>query len=156
MGALGDAKLPPLPPTRREVEENNRIAEEKARQKEADAKRFEKVPSATVRATPTIPIHPYQITAKSTPTLPTRESQVVEREAIPKMPPRPSVPPRVPSRPKSSNCQVEEAPQPARRLPPPSQATKSILSMGFGNKQKETPNPAPTPAPTLPTSRSGP
>ena len=166
--ALGDAKLPPLPPTRREVEEKNRIAkekeveekariaEEKARQKEADAKRFEKVPSVTVRATPTIPIRPYQITAKSTPTLPTRESQVVEREAIPKMPPRPSVPPRVPSRPKSSNCQVEEAPQPARRLPPPSQATKSILSMGFGNKQKETPNPAPTPAPTLPTSRSGP
>ncbi|KAH7312798.1 hypothetical protein BKA65DRAFT_146798 [Rhexocercosporidium sp. MPI-PUGE-AT-0058] len=166
--ALGEAKLPPLPPTKREVEEKNRIAkekeaqekarvaEEKAKQKEADAKRLEKVPSVTVRATPTVPIRPYQMTAKSTPTLPTRVNHDVERDLAPQMPPRPNGPPRIPSPPRSSNSQVEEAPpQPVRKLPPPS-ATKSILSMGFGNKQKETPNPAPTPAPTLPTSRPGP
>ncbi|KAL2060803.1 hypothetical protein VTL71DRAFT_8855 [Oculimacula yallundae] len=167
--ALGEAKLPPLPPSRRETEEKNRIAkerdaqekarvaEDKARQKEADARRMEKVPSINVRATPAVPTRPHQITAKSTPELPTRDNRMVERDLAPKMPPRPNDPPSVPSRPRSRNSHVDDAPsQPARRLPPPSAATKSILSMGFGNKQKETPNPAPTPAPTLPTTRPGP
>ncbi|CZT09995.1 related to protein disulfide-isomerase precursor [Rhynchosporium agropyri] len=160
--ALGEAKLPSLPPTRRETEEKNRIAkerdneeksrvaEEKARQREEDARRTGKT---NVRATPVVPVRPHQITAKSTPELPMRGNRLLE---VPKLPSRPSGPPRIPSR-SCSNGQVDDTPpQAARRLPPPSAATKSILQMGFGNKQKETPNPAPTPAPILPTSRPSP
>ena len=120
--ALGEAKLPPLPPSRRELDEKAKAT---------------KVPLVTIKSAPTVPL---------------RQPPIIDRDVAPKMPPRPSGPPRMPLRPTSNNNLVEEEeapPQPPRRLPPPN-ATKSILSMGFGNKQpsKETPNPAPRPTPT--------
>ena len=122
---LDQAKLPPLPPTRRELEEK-----------------------ANTTKTPLISV-------KSAPTVPIREPPVVERDLIPKMPPRPSGPPKMPSRSASRNNLVEEAQapaQPPRKLPPPATA-RNPLTMGFNNKPKpatetETPNPPPRPVPT--------
>lgn len=122
---LDMAKLPPLPPSRRELEQ--RKLEEEA------------------RAPPKIPL----ISVKSAPNVPIRPPPPVDRDSQPpKMPPRPGGPPRMPARPTSRNSTEEEtAPrQPPRRLPPPSMA-RSALSLGFNNK--ETPNPAPAPAPTF-------
>lgn len=149
---LHEAKLPPLPPTRRELEE-------KAKANKAPL-----------------------VTAKSESKI-TKEPPVVERNLAPKMPPRPSGPPRIPSRPVSRNNLAEEArppppprrptddvrppqpprrpteePEPAqvpRRLPPPTTATRNILNMGFNNKT-ETPNPAPRPTPTTYARPTGP
>ncbi|RDL35856.1 Cysteine proteinase [Venustampulla echinocandica] len=120
---LDMAKLPPLPPSRRELEQ--RKAEEEAR-------------------APKIPL----ISVKSAPNVPLRPPPPVDRDQPPKMPPRPGGSPRMPPRPTSrNNTEEEKAPkQPPRRLPPPAIA-RSALSMGFGNK--ETPNPAPRPTPTF-------
>jgi protein disulfide-isomerase-like protein len=134
--ALGEAKLPPLPPTRRELEEKAAMA------KAAKA-----------------PL----VSTKSAPVLPIRQPPVVDRDLAPKMPPRPSGPPKMPDRPANKNQSEENVPsQPPRKLPPTG-PTRSILTMGFGNKinevpppasrpsfnnSNETPNPAPRPAPT--------
>lgn len=118
---LDQTKLPPLPPTRREREAKE--AEERANP-------------------PKTPL----ISMKSAPNVPIRPPPAVDRDLAPKMPPRPNGLPRIPSR---SNLQEEQPPtQPPRRLPPPS-AARSALTMGFGNKSNETPNPAPSPVPTL-------
>lgn len=150
--ALGDTKLPPLPPTKRELEERakaNRELEDRRAKKELEER-------AAVNNWPLVK-------TKSAPAVQLRAPPVVERDlppqmpARPKMPPRPSTrssdeepppqPPRAPARPRN-----DEAPAP-RRLPPPA---RSILSMGFGNKttepvtrpNAETPNPGPRPVPT--------
>lgn len=123
---LEQAKLPPLPPTRREREAA-----------EADAKeKIAKIPLVTVKSAPNI-----------------LEQPPVDRDLPPKMPPRPSGPPRMPLRPTGGHLAEEEQPppQPPRRLPPPTVA-RSALSMGFGQGKStpssETPNPAPQPTPT--------
>ncbi|KAI9054810.1 hypothetical protein LZ554_001955 [Drepanopeziza brunnea f. sp. 'monogermtubi'] len=168
---LGEAKLPPLPPTKREREETDRVAkreiserrvrdkEAEATRRQADVSRFEKVPLVKVRSAPVVPIRPQNATARSAPSLPVREILPKAEDAAPRMPPRSSGPPKLPERPTNGNGDyaVGETPQPqpVRRLPPPSAATKSILQMGFRNKQKETPN-IETPAPRLPGSRPGP
>lgn len=136
--ALGEAKLPPLPPSRRELEEKAR-----------DAKAM-KVPLVTVKSAPTIPIRqPPVVERDLVPKMPPRP---VDRDLAPKMPPRPRGLPRIPSRSASKGNLADEdnAPaQPPRRLPPPA-AAKSILSLGFNNKaSNETPNPTPRPAPTF-------
>lgn len=124
--ALGEAKLPPLPPTRRERE------------------------AAQAAQAATAPL----VKTKSAPVVPIRAPPVVERDVMPKMPPRPTGVPKVPSRPVNTitnNIAEDEVhhPQPQRRLPPPA-AQRSILSMGFGNKASEVPPPIPAsrPAPT--------
>ena len=116
---LEHAKLPPLPPTRREREEAEKLA---------NAKR---APLVTTKSAPNG----------------IREPPVVERDLAPKVPARPSlpsrpgVPPRVPSRP--NDAEESRPVQPPRRLPPPAAATRNALSMGFNNKKKETPTPIP-------------
>ena len=139
--ALGDAKLPPLPPTKREREETARI-EEQARAAEALYSE-KKAPLLSTKSAPNVLRPP-----------------VVDRDVAPRMPPRPSGSPRMPSRtgedvppPQPPRRPVEDVPpaQPPRKLPPP--AARSILSMGFNNK-RETPNPGPLPTPTI--SRSAP
>ncbi|KAG9230357.1 hypothetical protein BJ875DRAFT_158490 [Amylocarpus encephaloides] len=120
--ALDMAKLPPLPPTKRELEQ----------------RRFEE----QVRS-PKVPL----VSAKSAPSIPLRQPPTIDRDMVPKMPPRPSGPPKLPTRAESRDEQPP--PQPQRRLPPPAAATRSILAMGFGNKSGETPNPGPRPAPTF-------
>ncbi|TVY40921.1 Protein disulfide-isomerase [Lachnellula subtilissima] len=125
--ALNQAKLPPLPPSRRERE-----------QAEAEERRNPpKVPLTSIKSSPNIPI---------------RQPPVVDRDLPPKMPPRPSGPPRMPSRPTNfDNVQEEEEKppqQPPRRLPPPN-STRSALSMGFSNRSNETPNPGLRPTPTF-------
>ncbi|KAK4158112.1 hypothetical protein C8A00DRAFT_11135 [Chaetomidium leptoderma] len=106
---LEQAKLPPLPPTRREL----------------DAKANE--------------------AANNTPSLPPR--RIAEA-------PRPSLPPRLPSRPANSPAVVlPEQPSPAlpaRRLPPPpaSFRPKSALESGFNSgARKASPPPVPPPIP---------
>lgn len=123
--SLDQAKLPPLPPTRREREA--REAEEKA---------------ANAKKTPLI-------SAKSTPNIPLRQPPPVDRDLVPKIPPRPAASPKMPPRPNGGVAQIEPPPpaEARRRLPPPTTA-RSVLSMGFGNKPTETPNPTPRPAPT--------
>ncbi|ESZ95439.1 hypothetical protein SBOR_4180 [Sclerotinia borealis F-4128] len=116
---LDMAKLPPLPPSRRELQEKARL-EQKA-----------KMPLVSTRSDPIVSKRP----------------TVVDREMPPKMPPRPSGPPKVPSRPVENAEEEKQIALPTRRLPPPS-ATRSALSIGFGNKSTETPNPALRPAPT--------
>lgn len=76
-----------------------------------------------------------------------KQASVVDRDMPPKMPPRPSGPPQLPSR--STTITEEEKPitLPSRRLPPPS-VTRSALSLGFGNKATEIPNSAARQAPT--------
>ncbi|KAH8889668.1 hypothetical protein GQ53DRAFT_747882 [Thozetella sp. PMI_491] len=118
--ALGEAKLPPLPPSRRDLEAK---AKEAAEQEAiAQAKR-----------------------AVVPPPRPTPSSRASE-------PARPSLPPRLPSRPvKSPSVQgsEERAPAlPSRRLPPPPSAfqAKSALESGFGARPKPTDN-APPPVP---------
>lgn len=117
--ALDQAKLPPLPPSLRE--QAKRKAEEEARTK---------VPMQTVKSSPDVPL---------------RGPPPVDRDQGPKMPPRPTGPPKMPSR---NNLRDQSPPQqPQRRLPPPA-TTRSALTMGFGqNAGGETPNPAPRPAP---------
>ncbi|PMD21356.1 hypothetical protein NA56DRAFT_125376 [Hyaloscypha hepaticicola] len=123
--ALGEAKLPPLPPTRREREA-------------AQAAQAAKAPLVSTKSAPTVPL---------------RAPPVLDRDLVPKMPPRPTGQPKLPSRPlrESTNNIAEDEvhhPQPQRRIPPPT-AQRSILSMGFSNKtSNETPVPAPRPAPT--------
>ncbi|KAK6585044.1 hypothetical protein PZA11_001771 [Diplocarpon coronariae] len=165
--ALGDAKLPPLPPTKRELEEKARVAKGKdsdrrAREKEArarsqgEASKLDKVPLIEVRSVPTVPIRPRNAAARSLPCLPAREAPVREKDLAPRVPPRPNEPREMPDRPRSSHSEAEipPPPQPARRSPPPSTATRSILQMGFGSKQTETPD-AVAPAPRLSVTRSG-
>ncbi|PBP24767.1 transglutaminase-like superfamily protein [Diplocarpon rosae] len=165
--ALGDATLPPLPPTKRELEEKAKIAKakdstRKLREKESqtqlkdEASRFEKVALVKVRSVPEVSIRPRNCAARSLPSLPARESSLVEKVMAPRMPPRPNGPPGLPERPRSRNSQAESIPppHPARRLPPPSTAARSILQMGFGNRQTETPNEV-APAPRLPVTRPG-
>lgn len=109
------AKLPPLPPTRRELE---------AKAKEAAEKEA----------------------ANAAPSLPAR--RIAD-------PPRPSLPPRIPSRPTNSpEVVLTEDPSPAlpaRRLPPPPSSfrPKSGLESGFGSGPPRPPLPsaAPTPPP---------
>lgn len=146
---LGEGKLPPLPPSKRELEEKARIAnaEKKDLEDRAKAARADAPPLVSTRSAPIVPMRP---------------PPAVERDAAPKMPARPSIPPRMPSRPMiRNNIQTPEAvppPQLARRLPPVA-ARKSILDMGFGNKpteprpatqaqNTESPFSAPRPAPT--------
>ncbi|KAK0742194.1 hypothetical protein B0T21DRAFT_346025 [Apiosordaria backusii] len=111
---LEQAKLPPLPPTRRELE---------AKAKDE---------------------------AANIPPLPRRVTEPPPR-AIPELPTtRPSLPPRLPSRPAKSN----EAPSPAlpaRRLPPPPSSyktPKSALELGFSSGKPKPPSEdAPPPIP---------
>lgn len=63
------------------------------------------------------------------------------------MPPRPGGPPQIPSRPLTKVERENTVALPPRRLPPLT-TTRSALSLGFGNKLTETPNPAPKSAPT--------
>ncbi|CZR67064.1 related to protein disulfide-isomerase precursor [Phialocephala subalpina] len=132
--ALGDAKLPPLPPTKREREE--KAAAEKAARDEKNA--IDKAAREAARQ----PL----VTTKSAPVLPSRQP-AADRDGPPKMPPRPSGPPKMPDRPVNGRNQTEENVPAQRRLPPPAQ-TRSILSMGFGNKAKEDPTPTPGPRPS--------
>ncbi|TAQ91456.1 hypothetical protein B7494_g144 [Chlorociboria aeruginascens] len=116
---LDQAKLPPLPPTRRERE-----------QKEAEEEQA-KAPRMAL------------VSMKSESNL--RALSVVDRDMAPRMPPRP----RMPERPVGKNEEVERPPaQPPRRLPPPNLG-KSILSMGFNNPKTETNNQAQHPDPVL-------
>jgi thiol-disulfide isomerase/thioredoxin len=154
---LDEANLPPLPPTRRELEE---------KAKKAYAAK------------------PPLVSAKSFPNV-LRDPPVVERDLAPKMPPRPQLPSRPstknalpeaapPQLPRRSNTLADAVPaQPPRKFPPP--GGRSILTMGFNNKSaevkhsteprdtykrtesyerpdayknSETPNPSPRPAPT--------
>ncbi|QSZ29922.1 hypothetical protein DSL72_004440 [Monilinia vaccinii-corymbosi] len=117
---LDMAKLPPLPPTRRELQEKARI-EQKAK----------------------MPL----VSTKSAPAVVLKQAPVIERDIPPKMPSRPSGPPQIPSRPIANAEQENAVALPPRRLPPPS-TTRSVLSLGFGSKPTETPNAAPKPAPT--------
>ncbi|TVY83989.1 Protein disulfide-isomerase tigA, partial [Lachnellula suecica] len=130
--ALDQAKLPALPPSRREREQKD--AEERANP-------------------PKMPL----VSMKSSPNIPIRQAPVVDRDLAPKMPPRPTGPPKMPPRPVNGNSiQEDDAPtQRPRRLPPPG-ATKSVLSMGFGNSSKETPNPGLRPVPTFSKPAPGP
>ncbi|KAK4165257.1 hypothetical protein QBC43DRAFT_316377 [Cladorrhinum sp. PSN259] len=100
---LEQAKLPPLPPTRRELE---------AKAKEEAAK-----------FTPPLPTR--RITEP--PSLPTRRP--IEQPAA-----RPSLPPRLPSRPTKSDAPSPALP--ARRLPPPSSTPRNPLECGFNTKPK--------------------
>jgi thiol-disulfide isomerase/thioredoxin len=131
---LGDAKLPLLPPTKRELEErakaNKELEERRALKEQEERARYNKFPL---------------VTTKSTTTTQLRAPPIVERDLPPQMPPRPKMPPRpsgrssedeplqnspkMPTRPRND----EDTPAP-RRLPPPA---RSILSMGFGNKPSE-------------------
>lgn len=145
--ALSDAKLPPLPPTKRELEQRRRD------DKEIEERRAKKLQDERARD------DRYSLVkTKSAPAVQVRGPPVVDRDVAPQMPARPKVPsrpstsshneapqqpPRMPVRPVAI-----EAPAP-RRLPPPA---RNILSMGFGNKTSEpvineTPNPGPRPIP---------
>ncbi|CAG8960746.1 hypothetical protein HYFRA_00002282 [Hymenoscyphus fraxineus] len=113
---LDQAKLPPLPPSRHE---------QTLRKAEVDART--KVPMKTVKSSPNVPL---------------RGPPPVDRDQAPKMPPRPTGPPKMPPRPVSRDPSPH---QQQRRLPPPSPApARSALTMGFG--QKSASNPAPRPA----------
>ncbi|KAA8570576.1 hypothetical protein EYC84_002837 [Monilinia fructicola] len=116
---LDMAKLPPLPPTRRELQEKARL-EQKA-----------KMPLVSIKSAPVVLKH----------------APIVERDVPPKMPPRPGGPPQIPSRPLTKVERENTVALPPRRLPPLT-TTRSTLSLGFGNKLTETPNPAPISAPT--------
>lgn len=117
--SFDQTKLPPLPPTKRELEEKAKSANEA------------RIPMISVKSAPSI----------------LRDVGGVEQDAPPKMPPRPTGPPRLPSRPVSRNNNEENAPvQPPRRLPPPALDRPSILKMGFNNKKADTiPTPSHTP-----------
>ncbi|KAH8820124.1 hypothetical protein F5884DRAFT_762918 [Xylogone sp. PMI_703] len=134
--AFDQAKLPPLPPSRRDLEQK------------------------TATHTAKIPLE----SAKSAPSV--LKPPVIDRDrdvkpAPPKLPSRPSLPPRVPPRqPSRNNLAAEEnsAPQPAKspspapkKLPPPANATvtRSALTMGFGAPKPKinAPSPVPVPAP---------
>ncbi|KAK6603101.1 hypothetical protein H4I96_05869 [Botrytis cinerea] len=116
---LDMAKLPPLPPSRRELQEKARL-EQKA-----------KFPLVSTKSAPVI----------------LKQPPVVERDLPPKMPPRSNGPPKMPPRPVANTEDENSVSLPPRRLPPPSHA-RSALALGFGNKSTETPNPSPRPAPT--------
>ncbi|KAF4633398.1 hypothetical protein G7Y89_g4715 [Cudoniella acicularis] len=128
--SLDMAKLPPLPPTRREREA--REAEEQARIAKENAN---KAPLISMKSSPNIPL---------------RQPPPVDRDLVPKMPPRP----KMDNKPTVNNTEIVPPPAEARprRLPPPGPA-KSVLSMGFGNKSGHTPNLATKPIPTY--TRSG-
>ncbi|CAD6445731.1 cc18e0dc-3590-46ea-8bd3-a7a057b9a70f [Sclerotinia trifoliorum] len=113
---LDMAKLPPLPPSRRELQEKARL-EQKA-----------KIPLVSTKSAPVV----------------LKQPPVVDREMPPKMPSRPNGPPKMPPRPIANIEEGKSIALPPRRLPPPS-STRSALSLGFGNKSTETPNPTPRP-----------
>lgn len=133
---LDQAKLPPLPPTRREREEKAKL------EGQARATNTPKVPLITVKSAPNVSRSP--ALAPKTPPRPSGPPALPSRprEALP-----PTLPPRLPSRP------ADDAPsaQSPRRLPPPA-ASRSILSMGFDNKNTEPQNAAPIPIPSHTTS----
>lgn len=172
--ALGETKLPPLPPTKREREEKEReVKEREAR--EFEAKERAREAREQERGQNQMPV---LTTTKSAPQM-HQMAMLSDREAPPPMPARPRMPlrpntivsniedapPPMPMRPRSGNEQIEDGNgprQPARRLPLPA---RSALSMGFGNKpatngtsyaQGEAPNPAPRPAPVINTPRPKP
>jgi thiol-disulfide isomerase/thioredoxin len=129
---LDMAKLPPLPPNRREIEQRTKA---EAQQK-ADEQR-----QAQEQTRPNVNL----VTAKSTPNVPLRGPPPVDRDMAPRMPPRPSAAPKMPPR----NTPIQESPEPAsqRRLPPAAAATRSPLTMGFSNKpSSDAPKPGPRPS----------
>ncbi|KAI9642186.1 hypothetical protein NHQ30_008988 [Ciborinia camelliae] len=116
---LDMAKLPPLPPTRRELQEKARL-EQKAKMS--------------------------LVSTKSAPIV-LKQPPVIDRDMPPKMPSRPTGPPKLPLRSITNTEEEKPIALPPRRLPPPS-TTRSTLSLGFGNKSTETPNSTPKSAPT--------
>ncbi|KAG0649347.1 Kyphoscoliosis peptidase [Hyphodiscus hymeniophilus] len=136
---LHDTKLPPLPPSKKEVEEKAK---------------FNKVPLVTAKSAPNMK-EPPAVERSLTPKMPSRPG------GPPRLPSRPASRnnlaeegrPQLPQRTKTVE-QVSPT-QPPRKLPPSSAATRSILTMGFNNKT-ETPNPAPRPAPSSHTKPTGP
>lgn len=144
---LEQAKLPPLPPTRRELEEK------------AKANKEAKIPLISLRSAPNV----------------LQDPPVVERDLAQKMPSKPNGPPRLPPRlppraassnnlkedmrqPSKNNLQEDiPPPQPPRPLPLSAAVRPNILSMGFNNKKGRTNLPPipvsthlqPTPSPGL-------
>ncbi|EGO59417.1 hypothetical protein NEUTE1DRAFT_60813 [Neurospora tetrasperma FGSC 2508] len=123
--AFDQAKLPPLPPTRRELEAKAREAQQ---EQEREANRS--APPAVSQGPPRLP---------SRSSLPPPSTASREPPALPS---RPSLPPRLPSRPArhSTFPDVEEEPGPPlpnRRLPPPT----------LSDRPKSVPEPAPPPIP---------
>lgn len=114
--ALSDAKLPLLPPTRREREE---------REKEfaLASKEFYKIPLVSAKSAPVVPIRVPSVERNIVRPVPS-----VERNIVRPVPIRP----QLPYRPTSTN--TEETPA-ARPLPPVA-PVKSVLSMGFNTKAK--------------------
>lgn len=127
------AKLPPLPPTRRELEE-------KAKLEKASARPTAKAPLESTKSAPNVLRPP-----------------VIEREAKPappKLPSRPSLPPRTSTGQQTGNSNAADASatsqqQPSRKLPPPVSATqaRSALTMGFGSGKAKPEIKAPSPRP---------
>lgn len=127
---LDQAKLPPLPPTRRELEARAKGAAEK---------------EAAAASQRTVPV--------KAPLLPSKSAPIIPRVSEPG---RPSLPPRLPTRPqpnRSPRIQEadEDAPAPTlpRRLPPPpSSHVPSPIPQVRGEKIKGTPDDnAPPPVP---------
>jgi protein disulfide-isomerase-like protein len=136
---LHETKLPPLPASRRELEEKAKA---------------NKVALVTAKSAPNIK-EPPVIERSLAPKMPPRPG------GPPRIPSRPAsrnnmaeeARPQLPQRTQT----VEDVPpaQPPRRLPPPAAATRNILSMGFNNKT-ETPSPAPRPTPSTYARPTGP
>ncbi|KAK3338329.1 hypothetical protein B0H65DRAFT_533079 [Neurospora tetraspora] len=123
--AFDQANLPPLPPTRRELEAKAREAQQE-QGREADRS-----------APPAVPQGPPRLPSRSS--LPPPPATSREPPALPS---RPSLPPRLPSRPArhSTFPDVEEEPGPPlpnRSLPPPP----------LSYRPKSVPEPAPPPIP---------
>ncbi|KAH8912644.1 hypothetical protein BR93DRAFT_955150 [Coniochaeta sp. PMI_546] len=116
---LDQAKLPPLPPTRRELE---------ARAKEEAAAQAARAPLHTIKSAPAV-------------------SRVAD--------PRPSLPPRLPSRPERSPATEqadEQAPAlPARRMPPPPTAWNRAKSAVETARHGQDHAPPPVPLSSRPT-----
>jgi protein disulfide-isomerase-like protein len=126
---LDQAKLPPLPPSRREKEE---------------LAKANKVPLVTTRSTPNIVL---------------REPPVVERDVAPKMPPRPSLPARPVSRNyKTEEAPPVQPPRrlPPPAAATRNILSMGFKNKSEPRKQTETPNPAPRPTPTYNPSPTGP
>ncbi|KAL3421152.1 transglutaminase-like superfamily protein [Phlyctema vagabunda] len=113
--ALGDTKLPPLPPTRRELDE-------KVKATKNPLVSTKSAPNV-LRGRPSIP--------DIRPGLPPRVPSRPGRNPLPEDVPRPALP----ARPSRTNLKEDGPIAAARRLPPPAVA-RSALNMGFNNKPK--------------------
>ncbi|RDW91834.1 hypothetical protein BP5796_01228 [Coleophoma crateriformis] len=119
--ALGDTKLPPLPPSRRETEEK--------------AKAVAKIPLISTKSAPEV-LRQKPSMSEIRPGFPPRVPARPGRSSLLEEGPRPVLP----SRPSRTNV-AEEEPAPAPRKLPPTATARSILSMGFNNKPTPVENP---------------